>query len=163
MRRLLTGYAMWFNKRHGRVGHLFQNRYKSTVVDSDQYLCALVRYIHSNPLATGLVKNPSALEDYAWFGHAGLMGQAARGFQQVEEVLGRFGNSCEQARATTVRRRVATYYRLSHDDKTGSQCSGNRKTLGAVDCGDSKGRSPRTTARRKNEGGSAFFAGVGLV
>lgn len=53
MRRLLTGDAIWFNNRHGRVGHLFQNRYKSTVVASEQYLGAPARYSHSNGAGQG--------------------------------------------------------------------------------------------------------------
>ncbi|NOY13070.1 MAG: transposase, partial [Deltaproteobacteria bacterium] len=48
MRRLLTGYAVVFNLRHKRAGHLFQNRYKSIVCDGDAYLLELVRYIHLN-------------------------------------------------------------------------------------------------------------------
>ena len=51
MRRLLTGYAVTFNLRHDRTGHLFQNRYKSIVCEEEQYLLELVRYIHLNPLA----------------------------------------------------------------------------------------------------------------
>ena len=44
MGRLLTGYAGGFNRRHGRSGHLFQNRYKSILCDEDTYLLELVRY-----------------------------------------------------------------------------------------------------------------------
>jgi len=50
MRQLLTGYAVYFNLRHKRIGHLFQNRYKSILCDTDKYLITLVRYIHLNPL-----------------------------------------------------------------------------------------------------------------
>lgn len=46
MRRLLTGYAVAFNLRHHRAGHLFQNRYKSIVCDKDPYFLELMRYIH---------------------------------------------------------------------------------------------------------------------
>ncbi|MBI5017160.1 MAG: transposase [Deltaproteobacteria bacterium] len=53
MRRLLTGYAVTFNRRHERSGHLFQNRYKSVVCDEEPYLLELVRYIHLNPLRVG--------------------------------------------------------------------------------------------------------------
>jgi REP element-mobilizing transposase RayT len=55
MRRLLTGYAGAFNRRHKRVGHLFQNRYKSIVVEEERYLLELVRYLHLNPLRAGVV------------------------------------------------------------------------------------------------------------
>ena len=57
MRRLLTGYAVSYNLRHRRHGHLFQNRYKSMVCDGDSYFTELVRYIHLNPLRVGLVKD----------------------------------------------------------------------------------------------------------
>ena len=50
MRRLLTGYAVSYNIRHQRHGHVFQNRYKSIVCDEDAYFQELVRYIHLNPL-----------------------------------------------------------------------------------------------------------------
>ena len=57
MRRLMTGYAVTFNKRHNRSGHLFQNRYKSVICEEDPYLLELIRYIHLNPLRAGLVKD----------------------------------------------------------------------------------------------------------
>src|SRR4030042_1544158 len=72
MRRLLTGYAMGFNRRHGRVGHLFQNRYKSVVVEEERYFLALVRYIHRNPLRAELVASVEALAAYPWSGPAAL-------------------------------------------------------------------------------------------
>jgi REP element-mobilizing transposase RayT len=50
MRRFLTGYAVTYNLRHRRHGHVFQNRYKSIVCDGDRYFTELVRYIHLNPL-----------------------------------------------------------------------------------------------------------------
>ena len=56
MRRLLTGYAVSYNLRHRRHGHLFQNRYKSMVCDGDSYFTELVRYIHLNPLRVELVR-----------------------------------------------------------------------------------------------------------
>ena len=55
MRRLMTGYAVTFNKRHKRSGHLFQNRYKSIVCEEEPYLLELIRYIHLNPIRAGLV------------------------------------------------------------------------------------------------------------
>ncbi|RPI79662.1 MAG: hypothetical protein EHM45_02055 [Desulfobacteraceae bacterium] len=69
MRRFLTGYAINYNKRHNRYGHLFQNRYKSIVCDEEAYFLQLVRYIHLNPLRAKLVKNLAELDQYAWCGH----------------------------------------------------------------------------------------------
>ena len=55
MRKQLTWYAQYFNHRHSRSGHLFENRYKSVLCDEDNYLLALIRYIHLNPLRAGIV------------------------------------------------------------------------------------------------------------
>jgi putative transposase len=61
MRRLLTGYAQQFNRRHRRHGVLFQNRYKSILCEEQPYLLELVRYIHLNPLRAGVVQDIEAL------------------------------------------------------------------------------------------------------
>jgi hypothetical protein len=74
MRRLLTGYAVSFNRRNKCAGHLFQNRYKSIVCEEEPYLLELVRYIHLNPLRAGMVANLDALDHYRWSGHAVLIG-----------------------------------------------------------------------------------------
>jgi putative transposase len=55
MKRLLTGYAVRFNRRHRRCGHLFQNRYKFILCQEDAYLLELVCYIHLNPLRVSMV------------------------------------------------------------------------------------------------------------
>ena len=75
MRRLMTGYAVTFNKRHKRIGHLFQNRYKSIVCEEDAYLLELIRYIHLNPLRAGLVKDLKKLDKYPWTSHSALLGR----------------------------------------------------------------------------------------
>lgn len=98
MRRLLTGYATTFNLRYRRVGHLFQNRYKSIVCEEDPYLLELVRYIHLNPLRAGIVVSLEALDRYPWSGHAVLMGGRELPGQVTDEVLSRFGRSPREAR-----------------------------------------------------------------
>jgi REP element-mobilizing transposase RayT len=99
MRRLLTGYAVTFNLRHRRTGHLFQNRYKSIVCEEEPYLLELVRYIHLNPLRAGAVGDMDALDRYPWSGHAVLMGARKLTGQNSAEVLGRFGATTRAARA----------------------------------------------------------------
>lgn len=69
MHCLLTGYSMRFNERHQRVGHLFQNRYKSPVVCKDGYFRDVVRYIHLNPVRSEIVRSIPELEEYPWTGH----------------------------------------------------------------------------------------------
>jgi len=91
MRRLLTGYAAWFNRRHVRSGHLFQNRYKSILCQEDIYLKELVRYIHLNPLRAGLVKDISALDDYPYAGHGCMIGKQEIEWQTSDAVLALFG------------------------------------------------------------------------
>jgi REP element-mobilizing transposase RayT len=63
MHVLQSSYTQWFNRRHRRVGHLFQGRFKSYVVDSERYLLSLIRYIHENPVRAGMAERP---EDYPW-------------------------------------------------------------------------------------------------
>ncbi len=63
MKRLLGLYTVRFNRRHKRLGHLFQGRYKALLVEKDPYFLELSRYIHLNPVKARLVKNP---EDYRW-------------------------------------------------------------------------------------------------
>jgi putative transposase len=74
MRRLMTGYAVTFNKRHKRSGHLFQNRYKSIICEEDPYLLELIRYIHLNPLRAKLVQDLNELDKYPWSGHSAILG-----------------------------------------------------------------------------------------
>ena len=83
MRRLLTGYAIHFNLRHRRSGHLFQDRYKSIVCEEDPYLLELVRYIHLNPVRAGLVKDVGGLDRYPWSGHSVLLGKRVMQGQAV--------------------------------------------------------------------------------
>jgi len=102
MRKLLTGYAVNFNKRHKRHGHLFQNRYKSIVCQEDMYLKELVRYIHLNPLRAGIVKDIKELNRWPWAGHSALIGTVERKWQDREYVLSFFGQG-GKARSNYVR------------------------------------------------------------
>jgi REP element-mobilizing transposase RayT len=99
MRRLLTGYAVSYNNRHRRHGHLFQNRYKSIVCEEETYFLELVRYIHLNPLRAGLVKSLAGLDRYRWSGHSVLMGNHSNEWQSRDAVLDRFGATEKAARA----------------------------------------------------------------
>jgi REP element-mobilizing transposase RayT len=98
MRKLLTGYAVSFNRRHRRHGHLFQNRYKSILCQEDLYLKELVRYIHLNPLRARIVKELNGLSDYPYCGHSALMGITEHGFQDVDYILNLFGGKIPEAR-----------------------------------------------------------------
>ena len=91
MRRLLTGYAGAFNRRHHRHGYLFQNRFKSILCQEEPYLLELVRYIHLNPVRAKLVPDLAALDRYPWAGHSGLLDRSPHPWQAVHEVLTHFG------------------------------------------------------------------------
>jgi len=97
MRRLMTGYAVRFNRRYQRAGHLFQNRYKALLCDQDSYLLELVSYIHLNPLRAGLVRDPKGLAMYPWCGHGEIVGRNRHLFLAKEDVLKQFGDNRRSA------------------------------------------------------------------
>jgi REP element-mobilizing transposase RayT len=98
MRKLLTGYATGYNRRHKRHGHLFQNRYKSIVCEEEPYFLRLVSYIHLNPLRAGLVNSLEELERYPWSGHAVVLNRIRHEWQDRGYVLGYFSQRESAAR-----------------------------------------------------------------
>ena len=71
MRQLNGVYTQKFNRRHNRVGHLFQGRFKSIVAERDSYLLELARYIVLNPVRAKMVKAP---EHYPWSSYRPILG-----------------------------------------------------------------------------------------
>ena len=102
MRRLLTGYALAYNRRHKRIGHLFHNRYKSIVCEEDAYFRELVRYIHLNPHRAKLVPDLRALDRYPWCGHRGILSRETPPWHDRAYVLSWFGRT-ERAAVRTYR------------------------------------------------------------
>ena len=98
MRKLLTGYAGDYNRRHRRHGHLFQNRFKSIVVEEDTYFKELVRYIHLNPLRAGMVDSVNKLNYCRWSGHSVIMGRRTYDWQDTDYVLKWFGEKQKLSR-----------------------------------------------------------------
>jgi REP element-mobilizing transposase RayT len=92
MRRLMTGHAVTYNLRHKRQGHLFQNRYKSIVVEEEPYFLELVRYIHLNPVRAGIIHNMEDLAKCRYTGHSVLVGQREFQAQETGVVLARFSD-----------------------------------------------------------------------
>lgn len=97
MRRLMTGYAVYFNLRHKRAGHLFQNRYRAILCDLDSYFLELVAYIHLNPLRAGLVKDLRALGNYKWCSNGAVVGKTSVRYLAKEDILHQFGNHVKRA------------------------------------------------------------------
>lgn len=97
MRSLMSGYAGYFNRRHNRHGHVFQNRYKSIVCEEETYFLELVRYLHLNPLRSKIVSDLSNLNKWPYSGHSAITGRVSRPWQNTDEVLGRFSEERGEA------------------------------------------------------------------
>lgn len=102
MRSLNSSYAAYFNRLHRRTGYLFQGRYKAFVVDEEEYLLGLVRYIHENPVASGLAGKPG---DYRWSSHRLYMGKSPK-WLSADQVLAHFGR-----RRSVARRNFSAFFR----------------------------------------------------
>jgi REP element-mobilizing transposase RayT len=87
MQAFQTSYTLYFNRRHGRTGHLFEQRYKAFLVDRDSYLLQVSRYIHLNPVAAKLVARPEA---YRWSSYAAYVREAGGEGLKRERVLGQW-------------------------------------------------------------------------
>jgi putative transposase len=98
MRKLLTWYAIYFNHKYKRTGHLFENRYKSILCEEDQYLLALIRYIHLNPVRSGIIKTLDELDNYPWTGHSVIMGRNAQSWMDTGYCLSQFDKQIRRAR-----------------------------------------------------------------
>lgn len=89
MRQLNGIYTQRFNRRHDRVGHVFQGRFKAIVVERDRYLLELCRYVVLNPVRARLVKDP---KDYPWSSYRATAGlEPALSFLTTDWVLAQFG------------------------------------------------------------------------
>jgi len=97
MHMINTGYSVYFNKKNRRAGPLFQGRYKSPLIEADEYLHHVSRYIHLNPVktATKLAQKP---EDYKWSSYKMFTGkEIAPEWLKTEFILGMFGKSKKEA------------------------------------------------------------------
>jgi putative transposase len=98
MQAWLSAYSTMFNRCHRRSGHLFQNRFKSTLVEEDRYLRQLLAYIHLNPVRSRLPVTLDSLDRYPWTGHAVLLGNHRYPAQDSDFVLSLFGRAADEAR-----------------------------------------------------------------
>ena len=87
-------YTRYFNRKYGKVGHLFQGRYKAILCDRDKYLLGLVRYIHLNPVRAKIVSLP---HEYLWSSHSEYIA-LKKGLVDTNRVLRLFSESVSQAR-----------------------------------------------------------------
>jgi putative transposase len=108
MQNLSFRYTRWVNKKHKRIGHLFQGRYKAILVDRDNYLLELVRYVHLNPVRAKLVRQAHL---YRWSGHRAYLGREILPWFTTEWVLGQFGT-----RLGTSRKRYEIFVREGYGE-----------------------------------------------
>lgn len=96
MRRLNGVYTQAFNRRHGRVGHVLQGRYKSILVDRDAYLLELARYIVLNPVRAGMVQR---VDDWPWSSYGSTVGKCeSLDWLDAEWIVKQFGTNLISAR-----------------------------------------------------------------
>lgn len=91
-KRLGVRYVYWYNFKYGRVGHLFQDRYKSEPIEDDQYFLTVLGYIHQNPVKSGVCKKA---EEYKWSSYREYCGE--QGITDVEYALKLFHEDKEEA------------------------------------------------------------------
>ena len=107
MRRLNGSYAKYFNKRCKRKGYLFQDRFKSIATQEYWYFKELIRYIHLNPIRSGLISGLQKLDSYQWSGHRAIIGKSSYPWFSSQNVLSRFGKSKKKA--------IEKYYQFLRD------------------------------------------------
>jgi len=95
MQALQFRYTRYFNTRYGKVGHLFQGRYKAILCDKYAYLLELIRYIHLNPIRSNLVRD---LERYRWVSHQSYLGRERDDLIDEDLILSQFGRTKSVAR-----------------------------------------------------------------
>jgi REP element-mobilizing transposase RayT len=94
MRQLNGVYGQYFNRRHTRVGHLFQGRFKSLLIEKESYLLEVSRYIILNPVRAGLIDEPV---DWKWSSYRGMVAFRKKSFLQSNIILGFFSNYLPEA------------------------------------------------------------------
>ena len=96
MHGLNSGYTGYFNKKYKRSGHLFQGRYKAIIVDKENYLLELSRYVHLNPLRAKIINKP---QDYKWSSYGGyIRKKEVNNLNNYNWLLSIFGNEEKKSR-----------------------------------------------------------------
>jgi len=96
MKRIQVSYSYYFNKKYQRIGHLFQDRYKSEVIATDEYLLECARYIHNNPVKAEIV---NAVTEYQWSSFKDFIGlnNNTNRIVEIDMILGIYSTNREKA------------------------------------------------------------------
>lgn len=101
MRRINTSYAYYFNNKYDRVGHVFQDRFKSEEIESERHFLAAIRYVHNNPVKAKIVTEPSK---FPWSSYNSYIGKG--GYDTIiseEEILVFFSSNIDTAKALFIK------------------------------------------------------------
>jgi REP element-mobilizing transposase RayT len=156
LRHLNAEYAQWWNKRHGRVGHVFQGRFKAQIVEAVDYQLTLLRYVVMNPVRARLVERP---EDWRWSSYRATAGfDPEPPFLACLPTLRLFGEDDEAALRVRFKEFVQAY---ADDDTVINRIRSNERILGrkafkelveAMICGAPEGSGQRVSVRVQNDG-----------
>ena len=91
--RVCTSYSKYFNKKHQKIGHVFQDQFKQALIDDNSYLMWLSAYIHQNPKVAGLVTD---LNKYMWSSYPNFTGYTKDDLCEKEIILSQFNNSSRE-------------------------------------------------------------------
>lgn len=96
MKRICVSYVYYFNNKYQRIGHLFQDRFRSEPVEGEAYVLAAARYIHNNPVKAGMAESA---EDYKWSSYKEYISNVGhkRGLVEREFLLSIFSDTTEKA------------------------------------------------------------------
>ena len=126
IQRLNSQYASWWNRRHSRVGHAFQGRFKDQIVGEDSYLLTLSRYVVMNPVRAGLVARP---EDWPWSSYRATIGDCRpASFLAISKTLRLFGEGPE----TELQSRFIRFATASPEDPTIDRFRSNEHIIGTT-------------------------------
>jgi len=142
MHSLSTAYTVYYNLRHRRHGHLLDGRYKAKLVEGDDYLLALTRYVHLNPVQVGSIKKRPMeerieyLRSYPWSSYQGYIGRRkALEFVEHGPILGqmsvRQGAATRRARQNAYRRFVETGL-AENDDEFRKALEASPRSIGSA-------------------------------
>lgn len=124
IRQLNSVYAQWWNKRHDRVGHVFQGRFKDQIVQREGYFLNLCRYIARNPERARLTARP---EDWPWSSYPATIGlRPLPEFLNITPTLRQFGDED----AAELQARFRTYVQSDLDDEVEDRIRSRARIIG---------------------------------
>jgi REP element-mobilizing transposase RayT len=102
MKSINVSYVSYFNRFYKRFGHLFQDRFRSEIIDDDPYLLEVSRYIHNNPVKAGIVEKP---EEYRWSSYNVYVGKTVNSHELLDtgKIIASFSNQNNKAVAEYIR------------------------------------------------------------